>query len=540
MRITLCLLLALSFFTSAGARDFDWVIVDTLDYALNPTFLRSSVAVNSSGEPVRARLVDFETTATLDTYGDFRIEQYDRFGSLLGSRELRGQVQVEQIIFDRNDELLVRGLYRDTIDAGSGHVLVDTGSGSGHFLLKLDEARDAEWLIDPGSNEPGFWSVDAMTVDHANRIWIGATCLTHSTIHRLDPDGNVAATYTQAGVRGVSGLAVDPDGSIWAAGPAQGGAHSFNGMAAVGPFTYSNYIVRYAPDGTGLWVQYVEDITFQSPELVSDGSGHAYIAGQLNGLFSFGGLVPEGIDWIYDFFLTRIDSTGQFLWLREVPADMLSGDAQGGRGSHIACPDDSTVYFCGFSRGSVEWGAAGVPPSFGSRDVLVLGYSSDGETRWAKTAGSSGLDIADAVAVDRWGNCFIAGQVGDGSQFDDQSFGGTFSNAYIASLPAAAPTSMAGGAPVPASRLLEIAPNPFNPLTTIRYSLDEPSAVSLKIYDPAGALVRVLARGWRNRGVHAVDWDGLDDDGRPAGSGAYFCRFGHSDQFESIRMILIR
>ena len=68
-------------------------------------------------------------------------------------------------------------------------------------------------------------------------------------------------------------------------------------------------------------------------------------------------------------------------------------------------------------------------------------------------------------------------------------------------------------------------PNPFNPSTTIPFSLGAPTAVTLTIHDLSGRLVRVLAEGRSfPSGHHELRWDGLDAAGEPAPSGVYFYR----------------
>lgn len=67
-------------------------------------------------------------------------------------------------------------------------------------------------------------------------------------------------------------------------------------------------------------------------------------------------------------------------------------------------------------------------------------------------------------------------------------------------------------------------PNPFNPSTTIRYSLPQAAQVSVDVYDLAGRRVRTLHSGPMPAGDHAVAWNGLDDQGRGAASGTYLVR----------------
>ncbi len=68
-------------------------------------------------------------------------------------------------------------------------------------------------------------------------------------------------------------------------------------------------------------------------------------------------------------------------------------------------------------------------------------------------------------------------------------------------------------------------PNPFLQNTRIRYHLESPAQIDLRIYDIAGRLVRTLARRTEVRaGPHEMLWDGLDTSGRPTAAGQYFFR----------------
>ncbi len=68
-------------------------------------------------------------------------------------------------------------------------------------------------------------------------------------------------------------------------------------------------------------------------------------------------------------------------------------------------------------------------------------------------------------------------------------------------------------------------PNPFNPSTTISYSVPENSSVKLDIYDVAGRKVRSLVDESRSAGYHNVVWNGRDENGSQVSSGMYLYRF---------------
>jgi outer membrane protein assembly factor BamB len=67
-------------------------------------------------------------------------------------------------------------------------------------------------------------------------------------------------------------------------------------------------------------------------------------------------------------------------------------------------------------------------------------------------------------------------------------------------------------------------PNPFNPTTTLGYSIPQSGIVHLVVYDASGRRVKTLANGFRNAGPQQAFWDGRDDTGRMVSSGVYFAR----------------
>ena len=83
-------------------------------------------------------------------------------------------------------------------------------------------------------------------------------------------------------------------------------------------------------------------------------------------------------------------------------------------------------------------------------------------------------------------------------------------------------------------------PNPFNPATSIRFSLPRETSVSLRVYDVAGRLVRVLVDGPLPAGAHSFRWNGRTDLDRNVASGVYFARL-QADGLDEIRgMTLVR
>jgi subtilisin family serine protease len=83
-------------------------------------------------------------------------------------------------------------------------------------------------------------------------------------------------------------------------------------------------------------------------------------------------------------------------------------------------------------------------------------------------------------------------------------------------------------------------PNPFNPATHLKFSIPRDAAVSLKLYDVSGRLVRSLVNESMGAGHHEVFWNGQDQGGRSVASGTYFARLAVDGVITVKSMALVR
>ena len=83
-------------------------------------------------------------------------------------------------------------------------------------------------------------------------------------------------------------------------------------------------------------------------------------------------------------------------------------------------------------------------------------------------------------------------------------------------------------------------PNPFNPSTTIRFSLHRPSRIRLEIYSSDGRRVKVLLAKELGAGEYEVVWDGRNQHGDIVASGTYYCRLSGLGILETIPIVLLR
>ncbi|MDP7465776.1 MAG: T9SS type A sorting domain-containing protein, partial [Candidatus Marinimicrobia bacterium] len=83
-------------------------------------------------------------------------------------------------------------------------------------------------------------------------------------------------------------------------------------------------------------------------------------------------------------------------------------------------------------------------------------------------------------------------------------------------------------------------PNPFNPVTTIRYDLPLGTDVHLVVFDILGREVRTLVNEKQEAGFKSVKWNGKNDMGQTVSAGMYFYRIQAGSFSKVQKMVLLK
>jgi hypothetical protein len=94
--------------------------------------------------------------------------------------------------------------------------------------------------------------------------------------------------------------------------------------------------------------------------------------------------------------------------------------------------------------------------------------------------------------------------------------------------------------PVAATELRGNFPNPFNPTTTIAYSVKTPEAVTIGIFNVKGQLIRTLVNEAKEAGNHTVVWNGDDNSGRRVSSGIYYYKMSAGKYSSTRKMVMMK
>ncbi len=83
-------------------------------------------------------------------------------------------------------------------------------------------------------------------------------------------------------------------------------------------------------------------------------------------------------------------------------------------------------------------------------------------------------------------------------------------------------------------------PNPFNPLTNIKFDLPRTTVVDVRVIDVNGRVVKMVSNDRFEAGTHSVMWDGTDQTGKRCASGTYFYQIATDFEVATGKMTLVK
>lgn len=89
-------------------------------------------------------------------------------------------------------------------------------------------------------------------------------------------------------------------------------------------------------------------------------------------------------------------------------------------------------------------------------------------------------------------------------------------------------------------RVYDAYPNPFNPVTTLRYQLPEANMVTVTIYDMAGRQVKNLIDQQQGQGLHSIQWNGTNNLGNTVSAGIYLYQVHSGVYNQTNKMIFLK
>jgi len=510
--------------------------------------------------------------------GDFDIfvAKFDAAGNHIWSRSF-GDTDFDfgwSVATDGSDNVYLSGYFYGTVDFGGG-VLTSAGY-SDIFVAKFDAAGVHLWSQRFGNYS--FQSDASVATDGSDNVIVGGSFASsidfgggplvsagqqNIYVVKFNSAGDHVWSQSFGDTESQIAHAVVTDGSdsILVTG-FNSGVVDFGGGPIATAGTSDIFIVKLDAAGSHDWSQGFGDESVQfGQDLTVDGSGNVTVTGRFQDTVDFGGgpLTSAGSD---DIFVARFDAAGIHLWSERF------GDASSQEGCGITTDASGNVFSTGHFKGSVDFGG-GPLTSTGSADIDIYvvkfnaagpvptllqafdaGYRS-GEVKLAWRLTEIGREAEFIVLRSDAGRPFVElytthaeirglnGSVTDrtvepGNSYryrvdvSDEDWRHTLFVTSEIVVPATA-LSLGTGEP-----------NPFNPQTSIDYTVPESAPVRLAIYDAGGRLVRMLVDGVVPPGAGSVMWNGRDDHGSAVSSGVYFVRLTSGKQVRTSKVVLLK
>jgi flagellar hook assembly protein FlgD len=82
-------------------------------------------------------------------------------------------------------------------------------------------------------------------------------------------------------------------------------------------------------------------------------------------------------------------------------------------------------------------------------------------------------------------------------------------------------------------------PNPFNPSTTIEFSIQNDSKIDISVFNIKGQKIKTLIQNEFPKGSHSIYWNGDNESGKPVSSGIYYYKLNVNGKTEAVKKCLL-
>jgi len=101
-------------------------------------------------------------------------------------------------------------------------------------------------------------------------------------------------------------------------------------------------------------------------------------------------------------------------------------------------------------------------------------------------------------------------------------------------------TSVMKADSLPDFELIGNNPNPFNPITRIKYEIKKSGRITIEIFDVKGNKIKKLKDEFQEKGTYLIEWDGKNDYGIEMPAGLYLYSLRSKYRTCTRKMIMIK
>jgi len=331
-----------------------------------------------------------ETKLTSKGYVDIFIAKIDPNGNWLWAKKSGGSLGndgADSIKVDSNGNIYIEGWFYE--EAYFGNIVISSYGKSDAYVAKLDSEGNWQWVIKCGGSKDESGS--DMSIDSSGNVYFsgffcnvgyfGDEILTSvgsadGFIAKLDTNGSWLWVNQVGGIGYVDCYTIITDsvGNIFVSG-------SFGDTTLIGGTEFTSYglsdifIARLDSDGNWQWVKQTGGNELDEGRGITfDSFGNVYVTGVFSDDAHFGNQVIKTCR-VWDFFITKLDTNGNFLWTISPETDGYSMICMG---YGIILDNEGNILTTGCFYGSVIFGNQKLT-HYGHYDVFVAKSNAENE-----------------------------------------------------------------------------------------------------------------------------------------------------------------
>ena len=486
---------------------------------------------------------------TITSYGeqDVFVAKMDTNGNWLWAKQAGGSDHDHGygIAIDNYGNSYMTGNFIGTATFGSYSITSNSSYDWDIFVAKMDVNGNWLWVNNAGGSD---WDEgNGIAIDNNGNTYLTGSFRDTATFGsytisstgdrdifaaKIDADGNWLWVNNAGGnfEDESLGIAIDNYGNSYMTG-------SFRDTASFDSYTLSSngysdiFVAKIDATGNWLWATKAGGNALDYCKGIAlDDNSNSYVTGSFKDTATFGSYTLT-CNAEQDIFVAKMDTDGNWLW-----ATQANGSSNTEEGSGIRIDDGGNSYVTGKFMETAIFGSYSIT-SNGGLDIFVAKMDTNGNWLWATQAGGSNHDHGYGIAIDNYGNSYMTGDFIGTAIFGPYSINGSGNNdIFVAKL---GNDTSVENIIIPKNMVLSNYPNPFNPTTTISFSIQNDSQVELSIFNIKGQKIKVLVQNEFTKGSHSVMWNGDDLYGNSVSSEIYLYKLKVNGKIEAVKKCLL-
>ncbi|WP_428328558.1 gliding motility-associated C-terminal domain-containing protein [Mucilaginibacter sp.] len=392
--------------------------------------------------------VDFDPSASaynLTSVGDFDVyvAKYTTTGTLIWAVSIGGSGldQVNDMALDANGNPTITGQYNSPamdVDPSAATSIINNNGDNDAFIVKFDTNGKLIWgksVGGPFTDYGNRVATDAFgdvieVIKYQSTIIVGANSYSsqgsfNGMIIKYDPAGNVlwAVNLADNNDSETRAVTVDSNSNIIVSGNFSG-ADNFDPLGS--GYTLNGngagiFLAKYSPAGALTWATSLSGTaTNNNIYLCVNSSNDVFLDAPFSSVLGFNSNTTTlNAVGNQDIFLAKYSSSGNYQWVKDIGASSATVYNYG-----IVSSKDDNLYISGYFSGTVDFdpSTTSVAPvsDHGQRDLFFAKYDSNGDYKWAFSAGNANCSntLGRNLAVDGNNDVLLVGSFCTTVNFD--------------------------------------------------------------------------------------------------------------------------